>query len=248
MKLHLMTWMDVEDYLKSSRGIIIPIGSTEQHGPLGPIGTDCICPTAIAEQVGEDDGILVGPTINVGMAQHHLAFPGTISLRPSTLIAVVKDYVASLYRHGFQYFYFLNGHGGNIATVQAAFAEIYGARSFHPNADKPAPRCKLANWYMMPEVAKFSRALYGDKEGNHATPSEIAVTQHVFPESIRTAVLQAAPASLRPATDADDFRRLFPDGRIQADSSLARPEHGARLVELCTEAVRKDYADFINAG
>ncbi|MGL5034291.1 MAG: creatininase family protein, partial [Microcystaceae cyanobacterium] len=83
MQLQLSTWLEVEAYLQSATGIIIPIGSTEQHGPTGLIGTDAICAEAIAKGVGEEVGAMVGPTINVGMALHHLGFPGSLSLRPS---------------------------------------------------------------------------------------------------------------------------------------------------------------------
>ncbi len=71
MLLQLSTWPEVEAYLTSSPGIIFPIGSTEQHGPTGLIGTDAICAEAVARGVGEATGALVGPTINVGMALHH---------------------------------------------------------------------------------------------------------------------------------------------------------------------------------
>ncbi|MFM7367821.1 MAG: creatininase family protein, partial [Sphaerospermopsis kisseleviana] len=84
MLLHLSTWTEVETYLQQSQGIIIPIGSTEQHGPTGLIGTDAICAEAISRGVGETTQAMVAPTINVGMALHHTAFSGTISLRPST--------------------------------------------------------------------------------------------------------------------------------------------------------------------
>src|SRR5512139_1750312 len=112
MLLHLITWLEVETYLNHSKGIILPIGSTEQHGPTGLIGTDAICAEAIARGVGEATQAMVAPTINVGMALHHMAFPGSISLRPSTLILVIRDYLMSLAKAGFTKFFFINGHGG----------------------------------------------------------------------------------------------------------------------------------------
>ncbi len=80
MQLQLKTWQFVDDYLKSKTGIMIPIGSTEQHGPTGLIGTDALTAEMIARGAGEKVGALVAPTISVGMAQHHLAFAGSVTL------------------------------------------------------------------------------------------------------------------------------------------------------------------------
>ena len=82
MQLQLQTWVEVETYLRSSRGIILPIGSTEQHGPIGLIGTDAICAEVIARGVGDAAGALVAPTIAVGMAQHHRRLVGPGPLQP----------------------------------------------------------------------------------------------------------------------------------------------------------------------
>ena len=243
--LHLQTWEEVEDYLRAAKGIIVPIGSTEQHGPNGLIGTDAICAEAIAAGVGEAAGALVGPTINVGNAQHHLAFAGSITLRPSTLIAVIGDYVASLTRHGFERFYFINGHGGNVATVGAAFAEIYAGASLRPAGSAPALRCVLKNWWETAGVRQLSKELYGDREGSHATPSEVSVTQHVYPAAIKRRDMGPPAPRSRGFTDAEDYRRLFPDGRIGSHPSLASPEHGARFVEIAVRDIAEEYRRFV---
>ena len=179
MLLHLATWSEVEAYLTQSQGLIIPIGSTEQHGPTGLIGTDAICAEAIAKGVGEATQALVAPTINVGMALHHTAFPGSISLRPSTLMLVIRDYLTSLTRAGFTQFFFINGHGGNMATLKAAFSESYQVLA---DLNLPEAQCQLANWFMCGSVYRLAKELYGSQEGSHATPSEVALTQYLYPE------------------------------------------------------------------
>jgi creatinine amidohydrolase len=246
MRLQFMTWAEVDEHLLTSKGIIIPIGSTEQHGPIGLIGTDAICPEVIADLVAESTGALIGPTISVGMAQHHLAFAGSIALRPTTLIAVIRDYVLSLARNGFERFYFLNGHGGNIATVGAAFSEIYAETSFDPRSTRPHIRCKLANWFGFPEVKALSEEFYADRDGRHATASEVAVTQYAYREHIKYAQMDRAPPAPRGFCDAEDYRKLFPDGRIEADSFLATPEHGERFAKASAACVAQDFTAFVN--
>lgn len=248
MLLHLCTWQEIERYLKRSKGVIVPIGSTEQHGPNGLIGTDAICPEVIARGVGEKIDALVAPTLGIGMAQHHLGFPGSISFKPSTLIAVVHDVVRSLVRHGFERCYFLNGHGGNIATVSAAFSEIYADRSFSGGNNRPAVRCKLSNWYMAPSVRKISAELFGNSEGAHATPSEVSLTYFAYPEAVKSASMSPKLAPHGPIYDADDFRARFPDGRMGSDPSLSSIEAGKRLYEAALVDVFEDYQSFLKAG
>jgi creatinine amidohydrolase len=248
MLLQLQTWPEVDSYLQTSRGIIVPIGSTEQHGPVGLIGTDAICAEIIANGVGEATGALVAPTIAVGMAQHHMAFAGSITLRPSTLIAMLRDFVDSLAMHGFEQFYFINGHGGNIATITAAFSEIYAARSLAPPGSPGLVRCRLRNWWQAEGVGGLAKQLYGDAEGSHATPSEVAVTQFAHPEAIKTARLDPPIAPRGDFADAADYRRHFPDGRIGSNSALATPEAGRRLYELAVAGLVKDYQNWLASG
>ncbi|MEL6940022.1 MAG: creatininase family protein [Cyanobacteria bacterium J06598_1] len=246
MLLHLCTWPEVEDYLTRSRGIIFPIGSTEQHGPTGLIGTDAICAEVVAKGVGEATGALVGPTINVGMALHHLAFPGSISLRPSTLIALIQDYVKPLARNGFERFYFINGHGGNNASMKAAFSETYAAIADANLPNAANIRCKLANWYQGPGVKALADELYGEQEGSHATPSEVALTQFVYPDAIKTAALfpQVAPSG-RSIYNSTDFRAFYPDGRMGSNPDLATPAHGKQFYEISVREISDAYLSFL---
>ncbi len=245
MQLSLCTWAEVEAYLGQADGIVVPIGSTEQHGPNGLIGTDAICAEAVANGVGEETGAMVGPVMSIGMAQHHLAFAGSITLRPSTMIAFVSDYVFSLARHGFRRFLFINGHGGNIAPLSAAFSELYATASLDASGSVPRLRCGLRNWWDGADVGRLSREFYGDRLGSHATPAEVALTQFLHPAHIKRAEMPAVTPTRRRFTDALDLRALHPDGRIGSEPSLATPEHGKALYEAAVRECSAAWRSFV---
>lgn len=245
MQLHQLTWLEVEDYLTQSKGIIIPIGSTEQHGPTGLIGTDAICAEVIAKGVGDEVKGIVAPTINVGMALHHTSFPGTISLKPTTLILYIQDYLSCLAKAGFRKFFFINGHGGNIATVKAAFSQTYDYLDSLPLTDSEEVKCAIANWFMCREVYQLAKKLYGDQEGSHATPSEVALTQYIYPDSIKKAPLSSEVAKGYSIYGAKNFRSSYPDGRMGSNPALATPEHGKQFYELAVKELTASYREFM---
>jgi creatinine amidohydrolase len=242
MLLTKSTWPEIEARLKRSAAVVIPIGSNEQHGPTGLLGTDWMCPEIIAHEAQSQGDLLVAPTFNIGMAQHHLGFPGTISLRPSTFIAAIGDWVRSLSAHGFTRLYFLNGHGGNVASVEAAFSEIYAGYSFE---GRKAPiACKLRNWWELPGVHALANRQFPVGHGSHATPSEIAVTQWAYPDAIKTAAYAPPIANTGPIREAADFRSRFPDGRMGSDPGQATPEKGGELVRLAAAGLIREVAEF----
>ena len=255
MLLAFSTWPEIEHYLERSRGVIVPIGSMEQHGPNGLIGTDALCAETIARAAGEREDILIGPTIALGVAQFNLGFPGTVTLRAETVMAVVGDYVRSLARHGFERFFFLNGHGGNIAPANAAFQDLYAEHSFaRDRGNRPGLRCRLRSWWEYEGTNALRYELYGESEGLHATPSEVAITQSAYPDQARNMALDK-PAKLAEDYyrnfggdrhyDADHHRRWFPDGRIGSDPSLASPQAGDRLIATAVPEVVADYRRFM---
>jgi len=243
MQLALSTWQDVERYLQTSTGIIIPIGSTEQHGPNGLIGTDAICPVRIAQEMEASEDVLIAPAINYGMSAHHMGFAGTVTLKPSTLIQVVIDVVTSLHRHGFTHFYFLNGHGGNIPPVTSAFSELYAGMS-----DRTLPiRCRMANWWRDEAVKELAAELYGEAEGFHATVSEVALSYFAHPGAVKDVPLSPKIAPTGEFFDAADFRQKFPDGRIGSSPQLATVEAGEHFCKLAAETLSSDYKNFLSS-
>ncbi|MCT0211279.1 MAG: amidase [Cyanobium sp.] len=248
IRLQLRSWPEVEAYLERCKGVIVPLGSTEQHGPTGAIGTDALTAEAVALEVGRRTGVLVTPAQAFGMAEHHLAFPGTISLQPATLLAVLHDVVLSLARHGFQRIFVINGHGGNIATARAAFAQAYSTAAARGLPHATELRCRLANWFMAGPVMRQARELYGDREGHHATPSEIALTLHLEPSliALQRPLPEAAPAG--PIHGPEDFRRRHPDGRMGSDPFLATAAHGAAILDQAASALTADLEAFLSDG
>jgi creatinine amidohydrolase len=245
MLLAFSTWPEIETRLTQSKTVVVPIGSNEQHGPTGLLGTDWQCPEIIAQAADKRGGdILVAPTFNIGMAQHHLAFPGTISLRPSTFQAAIGDWVSSLTRHGFERIYFLNGHGGNVASIEAAFSEIYAEWSYVE--ERPSFILKLRNWWDLPGIHRLAEEIFPTGHGSHATPSEIAITQAAYPHAIKTANTAPRIAPTGPVRDAIDFRARYPDGRIGSDPLQASPEKGQRLIDASVDALLRELADFSN--
>ena len=247
IRLAFRSWPEVENYLTHSKGIILPIGSTEQHGPTGAIGTDALTAEAVALEVGRRTGVLVTPVQCFGMAEPHLGFAGTMSLQPATLMLVLHDLVISLASHGFERIYVVNGHGGNIATAKAAFAQAYGTARTRRLTVAPQLRCKLSNWFMATPVMRRTWELYGNREGSHATPSEIAMTLHIEPSLLKLQRSLPEPSPAGPIHGPEDFRARHPDGRMGSHPSLARPEHGAELIGTAATALSEDLRKFLTA-
>jgi len=242
MLLHLSTWQEVEAFLQRSKTVIVPIGSNEQHGPTGLLGTDWLCPEIIAHEAQKTADLLVAPTFNIGMAQHHLGFPGTISLRPSTFMSAIGDWCRSLAGHGFEKVYFLNGHGGNVATIEAAFSELYAEASF--SGRERGFALKLKNWWDLRGVTALANQQFPTGHGSHATPSEIAVTQWAYPDAIKSANYAPQIAPTGPIREAVDFRARYADGRMGSDPAQATPEKGGELVAKAVQALVADVAEF----
>ena len=112
MRLEDLNWFDVESYLENDNRLMLVLGACEQHGYLSLL-TDVKIPQALADAASRQTGVLVAPPLNFGSSPYFLAYPGTLSLRLTTLLDLVEDLVRSAYGQGFRRFLVLNGHGGN---------------------------------------------------------------------------------------------------------------------------------------
>jgi creatinine amidohydrolase len=112
VRLFQTNWMQIRDYLEGDDRVVLPIGSTEQHGYLS-LGTDAILAERVAVEAAEPLGIPVLPGLPYGMTPYLAAYPGSMSLRMSTYINVVRDLLDCLFLQGFRRIAIINGHGGN---------------------------------------------------------------------------------------------------------------------------------------
>lgn len=235
MVLAERTWRQVAAYLEHDDRIIIPVGSTEQHGLRAVIGTDHLVPAGIAREAGRRTGVLVAPAVNYGMALHHMAFPGTISLRPSTLQLVLYDLLTSLQRHGFRRILILNGHGGNTPSLLAGVAEV--------NDVYRELRIKVRAWWELPGVQAVLDEAFGDKDGGHGTPGETSLTMALHPGIVSDEPVEVRPPA-RPAVwyNADVWAAYYPTGSAGADANLATAAWGEKLLEACAAALVEELA------
>ena len=242
MKLTTSTWLEVEEYLRNSDGVIVPTGSIEQHGPIGLIGTDMLCVESISSRVGEEAKALVAPALGYTPAEFNMAFPGTISLSTTLYKEICAEIFSSLIRHGFRHIYVLNGHGANLDPMNELLERF------------PDIKIRIKSWWEFPLVKQLRESFYSSWEGMHATPSEVAITQAHYriinspltrnpPEKLSKEYILAHSGDKHEAPE--KHRASFPDGRVGSHSALAKPEHGVALTDAAVLEIKQDYLDFL---
>ena len=117
-----MTDPEVEAFLAEHRTVIVPIGSTEQHGPHAPLMTDVLVPVEVARRIAPEVGAVVAPSVDYALSYPHAGFTGVVHIRVQTFMALIEDLCASLAAVGFRRIVFLNGHYDNTYAIAYAFA------------------------------------------------------------------------------------------------------------------------------
>ena len=125
MYLAKMTTAQAKEAFEKDPIIVIPVGSTEQHGTQGALGTDFMVPSYLADHVEDVDNVIVAPTVPYGVCPYHLSFEGSINIGYEGLYMVLHGIMDSLMQHGAKRFVVLNGHGGNTPSIDRAALEVY---------------------------------------------------------------------------------------------------------------------------
>ena len=192
--------------------VIVPIGSTEQHGHHLPIDTDCRTVqyvSRLAASMAEDVPILVTPLIPYGVSPHHMMFGGTITLGVETTIQVLRDICRSIIAHGFERIIILSGHGGNGSTINAAALEMRHTMDRNIQA--------LCWWDLVPGI--FAQVAEGPAVSiGHSGEMETSTILAISPETVRTHLYKLV------------------DG-ITDDPSIATAEKGRTVLHAAAEAL-----------
>ena len=231
MKLAELTWVNAKEAITKAQVALLPVGSTENHGPHLPLGTDWFTAQRIAEQAGKMGGWLVLPSVPVGVSEHHRQFWGTLWVPPD----VLRDYVVAVARalasHGMRRIVFVNGHGGNRSALTEAARLLREEAIF----------AHVHNWWY--GIADMLGKLFAEP-AVHAGPAETSAVLAIDPSLVRQ-------DRYKEASDVDHWGKTvegvevgwdtidFSEAGNVGDPSSGTAEKGAQLFEAAAESLNR---------
>ena len=225
-RLGELTWQEAEIMMKEARAIIVPLGSTEQHGFHLPLNTDSTIADYLALEVAKRTNCLVTPTLTYGQVWSAKDFPGTIAIQERTYINFLKDIVTSLESKSPRNIILFSGHLGNVAPSKIAARELLDEKGFN-------------NVYHFSYVVDMKQAAAGIMEtelwhgsGLHGGEMETSVLLRITPELVRMDKAQADYPVRPPDLDIRPISWIeFAKQGIFGDPTKATAEKGARFIE-----------------
>jgi creatinine amidohydrolase len=227
MNLFDSTWTDAD--AAATDLAVLPVGSTEQHGPHAALGTDVVTAEVVAEAGADayEGEVVVAPAIPVGVAAEHRQFTGSLWVSEDTFRDYVRETVASLAHHGWDRVILVNGHGGNIAALR----EVAGTITREDDA------------YAVPFTWFDAVGEYADEMG-HGGPLETAVLRHVAPDLVREERVESAREGASEGWgDWVSYANLafdsaeFTENGVVGNPAEGDAEFGAELLELAADAL-----------
>ncbi len=244
-------WMDIKKAIEEDYTVVLPVGSTEQHGPQLPICTDDYMAVKWAEQAAElakkEGGarVLVLPTIHYGYARHHMAFPGTVTLSFETLKNITFEVCDSVLTHGFRKMVIQNVHGGNRHAVRAAAVDLahkYARRN-------PVVYVRVVEdcdpdinplIHEVEQLAPLSQEASG-RTMVHAGSLETAKILHLRPELVHMERAQGVDVPYK-----GRGQEIYPYDMMTPVGAMGRPaEATAEAGRIMWEALVKHFADYL---
>ncbi|MFB6202422.1 MAG: creatininase family protein [Halorhabdus sp.] len=192
-------WPDLETYFEDESIALMPLGSTEQHGPHLPEGTDHLIAQAFAREVADRTGYLATPTVTVGVSGHHQQFPGTMSADPRAFRDYVESVTRSLTTHGIDRVIYVNAHGGNVEHLREIGRRLRETEAAY-----------AIEWMWDESISEAVDDAF-EHNGPHGGPKETALIQHLHPDLVH-------------ADRLDDARE---GGLVEVEETIGRV-HGSR--------------------
>jgi creatinine amidohydrolase len=241
-----MIWQDLASpefsAIDRTTPVVLPLAAVEQHGPHLPLATDRIIAEHFANRLNAQLGssVLILPTVVVGCSEHHLEFPGSLSLQHETFLSVCQQYLNSALKHGFRNFLVLNAHGGNRGICQVLL-ERFGA-------DHPDCRIAVASWWRAAAEALIPLNETGPGGVGHACEFETSLMLHIAPESVRMEAIEpkknvstfdwAEEDLLRPSRVSlyRSMRQITANG-VWGDPTVATAAKGQQIADIVRDAL-----------
>jgi creatinine amidohydrolase len=251
MQLAEQTWPELGDYFETESLALVPLGSTEQHGPHLPEGTDHYIAQGFAREAAARTGALCTPTITVGVSPHHQQFHGTMSVDAPVFRDYVESLARSLTEHGIDRMVFVNAHGGNVDHLREVGRRL--------RDDEVA---YAVEWMWDESIPDLVDEVF-ETNGPHGGPKETAMIQHLHPDLVREDRLEDARDGGLTEFDDDTGRvhgaRTFYDAidntanGVLGDQTDATAEKGEQLFEAATDQLvqlvewlnEQEYADLM---
>jgi creatinine amidohydrolase len=212
-----MTWKEVEEALTRTDMVIIPVGSIEQHGKHLPLCTDIYAVIETSKLIAQQAEVLVAPAVFVGLSEHHLGFPGSLTLTPATFEAVVFEVAQSLMHHGFNKIMIYNGHGGNTTSVVNVVQKI--------NQTTSATAVFLNEIQLPPEENPEPTVPYD----SHAGEGETSTMLYLAPSLVDMSQAEKPVLTIPPtAQKALDHIEAEPNLRLVQSANMWRPKSAGK--------------------
>jgi creatinine amidohydrolase len=234
VELDHMTWPEVAAELERGRDtVIVAFGATEQHGPHMPLATDALLGDHLARLVAESLDAFLAPTVRLGCSEHHLEFPGTLSLSNETFHGIVEDLVRSLARGGFARAVLLPTHGGNFAPLATALERLGPTPGIEVRA-----LTDLGALFAIAQLGVEEHGVPLGEGGVHAGEWETSMLMAIHPELVHgdrgEAGYTGDPQAAVGAIFGEGVHTVAQNGVI-GDPTRASAEHGARYWEKVLE-------------